>query len=110
VRRVDNCRGASYDFYEEKAMAKIAGRLLADLFPDGVVRIVFIPIVGGGTETPLTAKDLDAAEIVFMTCGLTPERAAALRTELERNKVVSVETSIDEAVAVKFRRAAAAGA
>ena len=91
-------------------MSEITGKLLADLFPDGVVRIVFIPIVGGGTETSLTAKDLVAAEIVFMTCGQTPERAAALRTELERNKVVSVDTSMDEAVAVKFRRASAAGA
>ena len=91
-------------------MSEITGRLLADLFPDGVVRIVFIPIVGGGTETPLTAKDLDAAEIVFMTCGQTPERAATLRAELDRIKVVSVDTNMDEAVAVKFRRAAAAGA
>jgi hypothetical protein len=38
-----------------------------------------------------------------VTCGLTPERAAALRTELDRNKVVSVETSMDDAVAEKFR-------
>jgi hypothetical protein len=45
----------------------------------------------------------DSAEIVFKTCGLTPERAAALRAELDRNKVVSVETSIDGAVAEKFR-------
>ena len=89
---------------------KITGRLLADLFPDGAVRIVFIAIVGGGNETPLTAKDLDAAEIVFMTCGQTPERAAALRAELDRNKVVSVDTSMDAAVAIKFRRAAAAEA
>ena len=50
-------------------------------------------------------KNLDAAEIVFMTCGLTPERAAALRIELERNKVASAETSIDDTVAVKFRSA-----
>jgi len=32
-----------------------------------------------------------------------PERAAALRAELERNKVASVETSIDVAIAAKFR-------
>ena len=91
-------------------MSEITGKLLADLFPDGLVRIAFIPIVGGGNETSLTAKDLDAAEIVFMTCGQTPERAAALRVKLDRNKVVSIETSMDEAVAAKFRRAAAAGA
>jgi hypothetical protein len=86
-------------------MAQIAGRLLADLFPNGTVRIVFITSVGGGNETPFTANDLDAAENVFMTCGLKPERAAALRAELDRNKVISIETSIDDAVAEKFRYA-----
>jgi len=35
----------------------------------------------------------------------TPERAAALRAELERNKVSSVPTNIDDAVAAKFRQA-----
>jgi hypothetical protein len=83
-------------------MMKIPGRLLADLHPHGTVRIVFIATVGGGNEAPFTANDLDSAEIVFKTCGLTPERAAALRAELDRNKVVSVETSIDGAVAEKF--------
>jgi hypothetical protein len=86
-------------------MARIPGRLLADLHPHGTVRIVFIASVGGGNETPFTAKDLDASETVFMSCGLTPERAAALRAELERNKVASVETSMDDAVAAKFRYA-----
>jgi len=86
-------------------MAQIAGRLLADLFPDGTVRMVFIASVGGGNECPITAKNLDAAEIDFVTFGLTPERAAALRTELDRDKVVSVETSIDESAMAKFRRA-----
>jgi hypothetical protein len=57
------------------------------------------------------AKNLDAAEMDFVRmCGLTPERAAALRAELDRNKVVSIDTSMDEAVAVKFRGALAAGA
>jgi hypothetical protein len=67
------------------------------------MRMVFIASIGGGNEAPLTAKDLDAAEIVFMTCGLTPERAAVLRAELERNKVCSVQTSIDDAVAARSR-------
>jgi hypothetical protein len=31
------------------------------------------------------------------------ETAPALRSELERNKVASVETSIDEVIAAKFR-------
>jgi hypothetical protein len=86
-------------------MPKISGSLLADLHPNGTVRIVFIASVGVGNETPFTAKNLDTAETVFMTCGLTPERAAALRAELDRNKVVSVETSMDDAVATKFRYA-----
>ena len=34
-----------------------------------------------------------------------PERAAALRAELERNEVCSVEPSIDHAIAAKFRYA-----
>jgi hypothetical protein len=86
-------------------MTKIPGRLLADLHPNGTVRIAFIATNGGGNETPFTAKNLDAAEIIFMTCGLTPIRAAEIRAELERNKASSVETSIDDAVAAKFRYA-----
>ena len=90
-------------------MAKIPGRLLADLYPNCTVRVVFIATVGGGNESPFAAKSLDAAETIFMTCGLAPERAAALRAELERNKVVSVETTVDEAVAerVRFRKTVA---
>src|ERR1700674_5390733 len=88
-------------------MPRITGRLLAALHPNGTVRIMFIAGVGGVNEVPFTAKSLDAAEIVFMTCSLTRERAAALRKELERNKVVCAETSIDDAVAAKFRYARA---
>ena len=84
-------------------MPEIKGNLIVDIHPNGTVRMVFIASSGGGNETPLTAKNLDTAEIDFVTYGLTPERAAALRTELERNKVVSVETSIYDAVAAKFR-------
>jgi hypothetical protein len=86
-------------------MAKIPGRLIVDLFPDGTVRMVFLPHTGAGdgNASPLTAKDLDAAEIIFMTCGLTPERAAALRAEVKRNEVASVDTSIDIRIAAKFR-------
>jgi len=81
-------------------VSEITGRLLADMHPKGTVRIVFIAHVGGGNQAPITAKDLDAAEVDFVrTCGLTPERASALRTELDRDKVVSAETSIDAAIA-----------
>jgi hypothetical protein len=87
-------------------MPGIKGRLIADLHPAGKVRIAFIAHVGGGNECPITAKNLDAAEVDFVNkFGFTPERASALRTELQTNKVVSVQTSIDAAVAEKFRRA-----
>ena len=85
-------------------MAQIAGRLIADLFPDCTVRMVFIAQTIGGNEAPITAKNPDTAELDFTrTCGLTPERAAALQSELERNKVASAETNIDEAIEAKFR-------
>ncbi len=87
-------------------MPEITGKLLADLHPNGTVRMVFIAHTGGGNEFPITAKSLDAAELDFVkTCGLTPERASVSRTELDRNKVVSVETSIDAAIAANFRYA-----
>jgi hypothetical protein len=83
---------------------KIAGKLIAELHPNGTVRIVFFAHTGGGNEAPLPVKDLDTAEMDFVrACGLSPERAAALRAELDRNKVVRVETSIDAVVAAKFR-------
>jgi hypothetical protein len=87
-------------------MSEIKGRLIADLHPNGTVRMVFIASVGGGNEAPLTAKNLDTAEIdLVRTCGLTPEHAAALRAELERDKSFSMETGIDAAIAAKFRYA-----
>jgi hypothetical protein len=87
-------------------MPEITGRLLADMNPDGTVRTVFIAHTGGGNEAPLTVKNLDTAERDFVrVCGLTPERAAALRAELERNKTVGVETSVEATVAAMFRYA-----
>ena len=84
-------------------MAKIPGRLIVDLFPDGMVRIVFLPSSGVGNEIPLTAKDLDAAEAIFMMCGLTPAEATALRGTVMRNKVASMDVSVDEEAAAKFQ-------
>jgi hypothetical protein len=84
-------------------MVEIPGRLIVDMFPDGTVRLVFLASIGGGNTSPVTTKDLDAAEVLFMTCGLSAELAAALRNEVERNKVASVDTSIDEKTAQKFR-------
>jgi hypothetical protein len=88
---------------ESARMAKIPGNLMVDLHPNGTVRLVFLPNVPLGNASPVQAKDLDAAEVLFMTCGLSAELAAALRNEVERNKVASVETSVDEEVAAKFR-------
>lgn len=88
---------------ESAHMAKIPGKLMVDMFPDGSVRLVFLPTVGDKNASPVKAKDLDAAEVLFLTCGLSKERAAALWAEVSRNKVASVETSVDEAVAAKFR-------
>ena len=84
-------------------MTKIPGGLIVDMFPDGTVRLVFLADIGGGNESPVTAKYLDAAEDLFMTCGISAELAAALRNEVERNKVASVETSVDEEIAANFR-------
>jgi hypothetical protein len=88
------------NFSEENPMPEITGKLPADLHPNGTVRMFFIAQTGGGNECPITAKDLAAAEMDFVRMSwLPPERAAALRAELDRNKVVSAETSIDAAVA-----------
>jgi hypothetical protein len=65
--------------------------------------LVFLASIEGGNESPVKARDLDAAEVLFMTCGLTPERAAALREEVRRNKVASVDAIVDGEVAAKFR-------
>jgi hypothetical protein len=88
---------------ESAHMAKIPGKLMVDAFPDGTVRLVFLPSSGDRNASPVKVEDLDAAEVLFMTCGLSKERAAALRAEVNRNKVASVETSVDEEIAAKFR-------
>jgi hypothetical protein len=84
-------------------LAKISGRLMADMLSDGSVNIVFLAIMGAGNSSPIKAKNLAAAEKVFRTCGLTAELAAELREELTRNYFVSVETRVNEEVASKFK-------
>ena len=62
-------------------MPEIPGRLLADMHPNGRVRMVFIAHIGGGNELPLTARNLDTAVMDFVrTCGLTPERPNGYRS------------------------------
>jgi hypothetical protein len=86
-------------------MAEITGKLLSDLRPNGKVRIVFIAGDGTGKEPALTIKNLDTAELEFVqTFGLTPERAAGLRAQLERNNVFAVEATLDESVVAMFGR------
>jgi len=84
-------------------MAKISGRLVVDMFPDGTVRLIFLPTVGQRNASPVTVEDVYAAECLFMKCGLTADRAAALRDEVKRNKVASAVVSVDREVAAKFR-------
>jgi hypothetical protein len=85
-------------------MAEVNGRLITDLHPNGTVRIVFLQHIGGGYERPIAAKNLDIAEKEFITTlGLTPEKAAALRAELARNKIVDTVISVDAMVAATFR-------
>ena len=87
-------------------MAEINGKLMADLLPNGTVRIIFVPILGGGNETPLTVKNLTTAEKELVnTFGVTPVGAAWIRTEVERKKFFCIYVSLDEAVAAMFCRA-----
>jgi hypothetical protein len=90
---------------ESVRMARIPGKLMIDLFPDGTVRLVFLPSVDQRTASPVTVEDLYAAEILFMTCGLSVNRAAALRAEVKRNKIGSADVTVDEEIAAKFRYA-----
>ena len=86
-------------------MAKIPGGLIVDMLSDGTVRLVFLASIGSGNTSPVTVKDLDEAEALFLTCGLTPERAAALRDTVKRNRFVRVDMSVDEEIAAKFQDA-----
>ena len=76
---------------------------MVDLFPDGSVRLVFLPSRGDRNASPVIIEDLYAAEELFMMCGLSRERAVALRAEVKRNKVASVDIRIVEEIAQKFR-------
>jgi BioD-like phosphotransacetylase family protein len=67
------------------------------------VRAESLASFGNVNETPIIAKNLNAAKIFFMTCGLSAERAAALRAEVTRNEVAAMDTVVDEVVAAQFR-------
>jgi len=84
-------------------MAEITRQLLPNLRPNGTVRIVFIACDGSGEEPAFTATNLSTAESMFARkFGLTPERSAGLRAQLERNTVFAVEASLDETFAAMF--------
>ena len=85
-------------------MAEVSGRLITDLHPTGTVRMVFLQHIGGGLERPQTANNLDIAEGEFVnTLGLTPDQAAMLRAQLERDMMADAVISIDKEVAATFR-------
>jgi hypothetical protein len=84
-------------------LAKISGRLMAYVLSDSTVNIVFLAVVGAGNASPVKAKNVAAAEKVFLSCGLTAELAAAMCEELSRNHFVSIETSVNEEIAGKFQ-------
>jgi hypothetical protein len=85
-------------------MTEITGRLISDMHPNGTVRLVFLQCSGGGCERPLIAQNLDMAEKEFInTLRLTPEKAAALRAELARNKMADAVISVEAEVAATFR-------
>jgi hypothetical protein len=88
---------------ESPHMTKIPGRLIVDLLPDGTMRTVFLATSGDKDASPNKAKDIDAAEFLFLNCGLSVERAAALRAEVTRSKVAAMDTVVDEEIAIKFR-------
>jgi hypothetical protein len=86
-------------------MAQLKGTLLSDLRPNGKVRIVFHVGERNGNEPIISVKNLDTAEREFVrTLGLSPERAANLRAQLERNKVFCVQVTLDDTVAPMFCR------
>jgi hypothetical protein len=86
-------------------MAKIPGRLIVDLLPGRKVRMVFLPRNGNMDVYPIRITDLDAAELLFMACGLQAGRAAELYIEMCTNKVAGADTIVDDALAGKFRLA-----
>jgi hypothetical protein len=70
---------------KENQMAEISGRLIMDLLPEGDVKIAFVPNMGGGTISPLMARNIDGAEDdLIKTFGQTPARAAAIRGDVMR--------------------------
>jgi len=82
----------------------VSGRLITDLHPNGIVRFVFLQRAGADYERPLMAKNLDNAEEEFINAlGLTPDKALALRAQLERDKMVDTVITVDTQVAATFR-------
>jgi hypothetical protein len=85
-------------------MAEVSGQLITDLLPNGTVRTVFLQHVGGGYERPLMAKNLDLAEKELInTLGLTSEKAAELRAQLEHDRMADAVIIVDAQVAATFR-------
>jgi hypothetical protein len=84
-------------------MTNIPGRLIVALLQDRMVRMVFLPTNGDKDAYPIKETDLDAAELLFMACGLSAEGAAKLCLEMCANKVAGVDICVDEEIAARFR-------
>jgi len=90
---------------------KVEGRFLADLLPNGIVQMQFVPNGWNGNAHPLVAKGVSEAEGDLVSFfDFTPAKAQALIADLEKDKHVDGLISIDEAKvpALFSRRSASA--
>jgi len=83
-------------------MLNVTGRFIADLNPNGSVRMVFIPTTGGGNERPVVFDTVDDA-VNFVKTFLTLEKVAAMRQELQRDKRADTVVEMGENLAGTFR-------
>jgi hypothetical protein len=88
---------------EYARMAKIHGRLIVDMQGDNTVHMVFLASFGRVNESQFIVKNLNAAEVLLRTCGLTQDQVASLRAEVTLNKITGVDVSLDEEIAARFR-------
>ena len=83
-------------------MADITGRFIADLNPNGTVRVVFLASQGGGNERPVVFENLDAA-VNFMKSFMPLEKAVTLRQQIQRDKTADAVVEMEEKLAATFR-------
>jgi len=83
-------------------VADITGRFIADLNPNGTVRVVFLASQGGGNERPVVFENLDAA-VNFMKSFMPLEKAVTLRQQIQRDKTADAVVEMEEKLAATFR-------